>query len=138
MSALVADTHAVVWFLFGLSSLSTTARSALELAILELASRDGDPVYVASISLVEIAYLVEKGRLPVATFDRLDQALDEAGSGWTMRSLDQDVARSLRRVRRDLVPDMPDRIIAATAMHLGLPLVTGDRKIQATGILPIW
>ncbi|MBV8555488.1 MAG: hypothetical protein JO116_07975 [Planctomycetaceae bacterium] len=38
MSALVADTHAVVWFLFGLSSLSTTARSALELAI-----RDGDP-----------------------------------------------------------------------------------------------
>jgi PIN domain nuclease of toxin-antitoxin system len=133
MSALVADTHAVVWFLCGLSSLSTTARSALELA-----SRDGDPVYVASISLVEIAYLVEKGRLPVATFDRLDQAHDEAGSGWTMRSLDQDDARSLRRVRRDLVPDMPDRIIAATAMHLGLPLVTGDRKIQATGILTIW
>jgi predicted nucleic acid-binding protein len=37
-----------------------------------------------------------------------------------------------------LVPDMPDRIIAATAMHLGLPLVMGDRKVQASVIVTIW
>jgi predicted nucleic acid-binding protein len=26
---------------------------------------------------------------------------------------------------------MPDRIIAATAVHLGLPLITRDRRLQA-------
>jgi predicted nucleic acid-binding protein len=42
-------------------------------------------------------------------------------------------------VDRATVPEMPDalraskaeRIIAATALHLGCPLVTRDRKIQA-------
>jgi predicted nucleic acid-binding protein len=33
---------------------------------------------------------------------------------------------------------MPDRIIAATALNLGLPLVTRDRRLQAAGIQTIW
>jgi predicted nucleic acid-binding protein len=33
---------------------------------------------------------------------------------------------------------MPDRIIAATALHLGVPLVSRDRKIQASSIHTIW
>jgi predicted nucleic acid-binding protein len=44
----------------------------------------------------------------------------------------------LRRVRREDVPDMPDRIIAATALALDLPLVTRDGKIRAAGIRTIW
>jgi predicted nucleic acid-binding protein len=35
------------------------------------------------------------------------------------------------RVRWESVPDIPNRIIAETAIHLGLPLVTRDRKIHA-------
>jgi len=37
-----------------------------------------------------------------------------------------------------LVRDMPDRMIAATAARLGLPLVTRDRQIQSAGIATIW
>jgi predicted nucleic acid-binding protein len=33
---------------------------------------------------------------------------------------------------------MPDRIIAATALHLGLPLVTRDARIVASGINTVW
>jgi predicted nucleic acid-binding protein len=33
---------------------------------------------------------------------------------------------------------MPDRIIAVTALHLGVPLVSRDRKIQAASIQTIW
>ena len=33
---------------------------------------------------------------------------------------------------------MPDRIIAATALHLGLPLISRDRKIQLSSVNTIW
>lgn len=35
-------------------------------------------------------------------------------------------------------PDMPDRIIAGTALHLKLPLITRDHKIQLSQIDTIW
>lgn len=33
---------------------------------------------------------------------------------------------------------LPDRVIAATALQLGLPLVTRDRRLQSAGIQTIW
>ena len=48
------------------------------------------------------------------------------------------VARSLGKVPREKVPDMPDRIIAATALSLGVPLITRDAAISASGIETIW
>jgi len=47
-------------------------------------------------------------------------------------------ARSLPLVPRDLVPEMPDRIIAATALRLDLPLITRDGRIASAGIKTIW
>ena len=37
----------------------------------------------------------------------------------------------MSQIPRDVVPDMPDRIIAATALSNSLPLVTRDLKIRA-------
>jgi predicted nucleic acid-binding protein len=53
-------------------------------------------------------------------------------------ALDRDVAGALSDVPRDAVPDMPDRIIAATAVTLGLPLVTRDGKIAQSGVQTVW
>ena len=52
--------------------------------------------------------------------------------------LDAEVSDALRKIPAKIVPDMPDRIIAATALHLGLPLVTRDRRLQAAGLNTIW
>jgi predicted nucleic acid-binding protein len=52
--------------------------------------------------------------------------------------LDDAVALAVSRVSRDAVPDMPDRIIAATAVHLDLPLVSRDGYIRVAGIEVIW
>jgi len=48
------------------------------------------------------------------------------------------VVDAVARFDREGVPDMPDRITAATALHLGLPLVTRDSKIRASDIETIW
>src|SRR5258707_1229060 len=44
---------------------------------LDSATAAGDRIYVPSICLVELTYLVEKGRLPIAARDRLIGALDD-------------------------------------------------------------
>lgn len=48
------------------------------------------------------------------------------------------VAQAVAPIPRDFVPDMPDRIIAATAVHLELPLVTRDSEIRSTALDVIW
>ena len=133
MGAVVVDTHAAVWYLLNAKSLSSNAQRAMDDA-----ANSGDPVYVPSISLVEIVYLVEKGKLPPIVLDRLTSSLSEPDSGFIIVPLDLPVALAIPRISRDTVPDMPDRIIAATALHLGLPLVTRDSEIAKTGIKTIW
>ena len=55
MAALAIDTHALVWYVEGSPQLSAAALAALHAAVAL-----GEPVYVCSVSLVEIAYLVDQ------------------------------------------------------------------------------
>ncbi len=132
MSA-VLDTHTVLWYLENSQELSTVARITIENAV-----HDGRDVHVSAISLVETVYLVERQRLPLTALERLRLALADPNSGLFIAPVDGGVADALQTIPRDVVPDMPDRIIAATASHLGLPLVTRDRRLQAAGIQTIW
>lgn len=130
--SVVLDTHAVLWYLENSNELSSVARTTIEDAV-----RNARPVRVSVISLVETVYLAERRRLPLAALERLRSALTDANSGMLIASVDAGIAEALPNIPRDVVPDMPDRIIAATALHLGLPLVTRDRRIQAAGIQTI-
>jgi PIN domain nuclease of toxin-antitoxin system len=56
MTSVVADTHTLIWYVFDLQRLSETALTALEQAV-----NTGNPIYVSAITVIEIAYLVEKG-----------------------------------------------------------------------------
>jgi PIN domain nuclease of toxin-antitoxin system len=130
--SLVLDTHTILWYLENSRELSSAARTAIEEAI-----RDARDVFVSAISLVETVYLAER-RIPTDALRRLRAALADPNSGLFVATVDADVADALESVSRDVVPDMPDRIIAATALRLGLPLVTCDRRIQSAGIQTIW
>ena len=59
-------------------------------------------------------------------------------AGLVVQPADEAVAQAVYKIPRDIAPDMPDRIIAATALHLGLPLVKRDRRLQNSGIKTIW
>jgi PIN domain nuclease of toxin-antitoxin system len=46
---------------------------------------------------------------------------------------------AMQQIFRDIVLDMPDRIITATAFDYNLPLISKDNKIQnLTNIQVIW
>ena len=133
MTAIVADTHALLWYLNNNPSLSASALTAFEDA-----EQARQPIYVPSIVIVEMRYLVEKGTITEANYQTILAELRDPATAPTVVPLDTDNADALNLIARAEVPDMPDRIIAATASYLGLPLVTRDRKIQASGITTIW
>jgi PIN domain nuclease of toxin-antitoxin system len=133
MPGVVADTHTIVWYLSRDSRLSSTAHAALTAA-----TTGGDLIHIPSICLVELTYLAEKGRLPSAAREALVEALDDPSGPCTLVPLDRLVAEALQLVQRTEVPDLPDRIVAATALALRVPLISRDRKIRASQVQTIW
>lgn len=129
----VLDTHAVIWYIFADNRLSETARNAIE----QIAN-EGNQIAFSSITLAEIVYLSERGRIDESTLDRLLTAIASEDALLVEMPFDRNIARSLRQVERTQIPDLPDRIIAATALYLGLPLISRDRQIQLSEIETIW
>lgn len=127
------DTHAIVWYLAGDPRLSGKAAAALDQA-----TADGEAIHVPSVCLVELTDLIEKGRVPAIARERLVRALDDPATPCRLAPLDRAVADALEFVSRDEVPDLPDRIVSATAVALRAPLVSRDGKIRASQVETIW
>lgn len=133
MTSVVADTHAVIWYLLDDPRLSRAAGAALD------GATTGDrKIYLPTMCIVEMTYLSEKGRIVEDALPMLERVLAAYDSPFQVMELTLAVAKAVRRIARKSVPDLPDRVIAATALALGLPLVTRDGKIRASGIETIW
>ena len=133
MSDYVADTHSLIWYLEDSPRLGPAAR-----ACFEACDRGESVIYVPTICLVEIIYLQEKGRIPAEMKRLLDEEMRTGSADIILADLSAEVVEMLARVPRSDVPDMPDRIIAATALHLGLPLISRDCKIRVAAVETIW
>ncbi len=134
MADVVIDTHTAIWYFANSPEISALATQTIDNAV-----TNGDSVILATISIVEIVYLIDKRKLVPQTLSRLIQSLKLPNNSFVSQDLTEDIAQTLQQIPRSTVPDMPDRIIAATALYLNLPLVTKDRKIQALqSIQIIW
>lgn len=120
---IVLDTHVWLWWISNPEKLSTDASLAIQEAVRE------DSVIISSISTWEVALLVEKGRLEL-TIDIRDWIRKTEGLPF-VRFMPMDNTIALRSISLpgDFHHDPADRIITATAMTMGLPLVTKDEKI---------
>ncbi|MFO7681053.1 MAG: PIN domain-containing protein [Chloroflexota bacterium] len=132
MSEYVADTHALHWHLTGDNHLSPTARQLLAEADAGL-----HRIHVPSIILVEMIYLTEKGKLAANSLQKLFVLVNTTGGSYAIAALDAGTAKAMMDIPRTAVPDMPDRIIVATACQLNLPLISRDGKIQKANVVPV-
>lgn len=113
--------------------LSVTARTTIE----EIAA-EGNQVAFSSITLAEIVYLSERGRINSTTLDLLLREVESDDALLVEIPFDRNIALTLRQVDRSQIPDLPDRIIAATALYLNVPVISRDRRIQLSSIDTIW
>ena len=122
---IVLDTH--IWFYFvndGPEKLSAKARKSI---------RENDVLAVSIISCWEIAMLVAKERLrfSIDVQDWINQALKYKGI--KLIDLTPEIAVLATRLPGEFHKDPADRIIVASSLKLGAPLVTLDQRIKKWG-----
>ena len=129
----VADTHALIWYLTGDPRLSAPARVFIDTALSQ-----GEQIALSVITLIEMIYLTEKKRIPRPILERAVALFTESPGAFAVMPVDLGIAQTLLLPETQSIPDMPDRIIAATAVYLDVPLVSRDRKIELSPIQTIW
>jgi PIN domain nuclease of toxin-antitoxin system len=87
---------------------------------------------ISAIVLWELAKLVELGRIEL---DLDDSELDRFLASVHVWPLTLPVVRALRRL--DFRSDPADEIIAATSLAHNMPLLTRDRKLLKSKIVPL-
>lgn len=130
---LLLDTNALLWMGGDSKRLSRRARQTIARS-----SAQGG-LSIASITLWEIAQLVESGRLPVqgTTSDFLAELLAETGT--SILEITPTIAELSTAFGAEFPRDSADRIIAATARAHALPLVTADERIRRSPLVKtIW
>ena len=123
MSVLL-DTHVLVWWTVDSPLLSTTHRALLE--------KPSEPVFVSAVSGWEIAIKVKLGKWPNAAPLLPDIAALVMRSG--LQPLYLTLAQAERAGSLALIHRDPfDRMLAAQAIDLDIPLATVDRDIARLG-----
>ena len=133
MSLAVTDTHALMWWSSGdVRKLGRAART-----FFEKTESGGAAIYVPAFSLLEVAEAMRRGVFdPSQTFAKW--AKQVLGSGQFI-AVDLTLEILLEAEYLYGIPERGDRLIAATAKHLGYPLITRDPAVRRIrGLETIW
>ena len=129
----VADTHTAIWYLWKPENLSPEAT-----AVMDESANAGERIGLSSITLCEVVYLAEKQRIRSDAFELFLEAIYAPDGIFEEVALDSGIISLMRNVPLSQIPNMPDRIIAATALFLKVPLITIDREIRSSNIPTVW
>ncbi len=129
----VTDAHALIWY----AQSERRRLGSLARRIFEAADDRKAVVYVPALVLVEIGESIQKGNIRLAQpFSAWAHKL-LASKHFVPVDLSWDVVRRAEELYS--IPERGDRLIAATAAHLGLPLITRDPEIaRAAGVEVVW
>jgi PIN domain nuclease of toxin-antitoxin system len=129
----VTDTHALIWHMTGQARrLGRRARALFHRAD----HGDGVRILIPVLVLAEVLEARRMGGIELSGgFTHWVDHI-EAHPGFSIVSLSTEVV--LLSAEMMGIPERPDRLIAATAVHLGYPLITRDPEIRADGLTTVW
>lgn len=130
----VADSHVLIFYLFTPGRLSEPALDALGEA------EDDAGIVVSAATLGDLWYASHKSgsdSLAPGAFESLRRTVLDPTNNFDIAAIDADTMTYFEHVPLAELADPFDRFILATAAQLHLPLVTADRAMSKTGVVPV-
>lgn len=130
---ILLDTHAVYWAAAEPKRLSRAAARAIEKA------SGAGGLWISSVTLYELAGLVRSGRVQGGGSPQgvVEAILDAVRAG--IHEITPEISVLGQHFPDDFPRDPMDRLIAATARSLGIPLVTKDERMMDSPLIEtIW
>lgn len=126
---ILLDTHILIWLLIAPENLSAKARKVI------LAARKSVPLALSAISLWEIAWLAQNGRISIDV--SVDSFVKKCASYVQVFPITHQIAVRSVQFPKSYPNDPQDRIIGATALVEGIRLLTYDKLIVKSGLVPL-
>ncbi|HHO75544.1 MAG TPA: PIN domain-containing protein [Deltaproteobacteria bacterium] len=119
MSSFVTDTQALVKFMLGKKVINDACHKAF------LAADQGkNTIIIPAIVLMEVLYLFEKNRISVDLI-QIEELMKSRN--YQFEPLSLEILKTASSI--DDIPELHDRLIAATAKYLDIPIITNDPLI---------
>ena len=126
----VSDTHALLWWFIDSPKISSRAAE-----IFKKCERGENVIFIPSIVLAEALTIFEKKRVSF-NFKTLFRNID-ASENFMLIAFDYPILQEMMTLK--VIPEIHDKIIAATAKHLRVPIITKDKILQKSRLIKtIW
>jgi predicted nucleic acid-binding protein len=127
MADYVTDTQALVKFMMGKKVINDKAHQAF------LSADKGEcTIIIPAVVLMEVLYLFEKNRIEVGLLHTEDLL---KGQNYQFEPLTLEILKTASDI--DDIPELHDRLIAATARYLDIPIITNDPLIRKSRFVNI-